>query len=292
MKRLKGSVFVILSAAIFGCMPMISKLVYASGVNTLSLVTVRSILAVPMLYIVLRLRRTGISVTFRELGSVSLLCAMGSAITPVLLFYSYNYISSGMATTLHFIYPVFVMLGCFFIYKEPIGRGKLLCVFLCVIGTALFYSPDSVNFVGVALALISGVTYAAYIIMLDKNDTRLMDPFKFQFWGSLCCAVVMLVICLLTDSFTLPKTAECWALCFIFALIVAVIGIMLFQVGVVLTGAQNAAILSTAEPIMGTVLGILIFDESFGIRNFWGLAAILAAVILLAIDEKKNAKAF
>ncbi|MBP1577290.1 MAG: DMT family transporter [Oscillospiraceae bacterium] len=284
---MKGYIFVMLSSAIFGCMPLVAKSVYASGVNTLSLVTLRSLLAVPMLYIVLRLRKTDISIKPKELGSVSLLCAMGSAITPTLLFYSYSYISSGMATTLHFIYPVFVMLGCFLIYKDPIGKTKLLCVFLCVIGTALFYSPDSVNAMGVALSLVSGVTYAAYIIMLDKNEVRLMDPFKFQFWGSLSCSIVMLVICLAADCLTLPQSIEIWAICLLFAFMVAVIGIMLFQVGVVLTGAQNAAILSTVEPIMGTVLGILIFDEVFGIRNLLGLAAILAAVILLAINENK-----
>lgn len=280
----------ILSAVIFGCMPLMAKRIYADGVNTLSLVAMRSLLALPVLYIIIKAVKIDMRISAREFGSVAILCAMGSAITPVLLLYSYNFISSGMATTLHFVYPVFVMLGCLLIYREPIGFIKGLCAALCCAGMACFYSPGEVNAVGVILAVVSGVAYAAYMIMLDKSEARFMNPVKFCFYGAAACAVFMLLFCILTGSLTLPKTAGGWALCVLFAVLVMVGAVMLFQVGVALIGAQKAAILSTFEPITGTVIGIAAFNEPFGIRNLMGLILILSAVIILTACDGKTEK--
>ena len=48
-KTLRGYLFVIASAFLFGCMPLITKLIYAEGVNSLSVVLLRNALALPVL---------------------------------------------------------------------------------------------------------------------------------------------------------------------------------------------------------------------------------------------------
>lgn len=47
MKELKGSVYAVISAIIFGCMPIVAKYLYAEGCNPVSLVVYRYSLALP-----------------------------------------------------------------------------------------------------------------------------------------------------------------------------------------------------------------------------------------------------
>ena len=57
------------------------------------------------------------------------------------LFRSYHTISAGMATTLHFVYPVFVLVGAALFCGERITPLKLLCLGLCMAGILCFYTP-------------------------------------------------------------------------------------------------------------------------------------------------------
>ena len=65
MKRemVKGYLWVIMSAVIFGCMPLGAKLIYSDGVNAMSLVFLRNALAVPVLAVLTKK-------TFGSLGLV------------------------------------------------------------------------------------------------------------------------------------------------------------------------------------------------------------------------------
>ncbi len=154
MKELKGSVYAVISAIIFGCMPIVAKYLYAEGCNPVSLVVYRYSLALPVL-LILALREqgkdererkaagepskrdSGMRITMSQLRQFIIL-STGFSLTPILLFSSYNYISSGSATTIHFSYPVLVILASVFIFKEKATWTKIASVVFCVIGLVLF----------------------------------------------------------------------------------------------------------------------------------------------------------
>lgn len=286
---LKGCIYVILSAVIFGCMPLMAKNIYAEGVNAISLVLLRNVLALPVLYLLLRAKKISIRPAKGQLKRIVLLGLYGSVLTPALLFYSYNYISSGMATTLHFVYPVFVLLGCAVLFHDKIGLVKGCCVLLCSIGMLFFYTPgEAAQFYGMALAVVSGITYAAYIVYLDKSGLGKENPFKTGFGMAAVCTLSLGSGVTLTGNLTLPKTLFGWMLCFFFAIAIMVGAVVLFQMGAAIVGPQRAAILSTFEPITGIVVGILAFCEPFGPKTMLGSALIIAAVVLLTVFDKKT----
>ena len=288
-KYLKGCAYIIVSAVIFGCMPLMAKNIYAEGVNAISLVLLRNVLAMPVLYLLLRAKKINIWPSNKgAVKRITLLGLYGSVLTPALLFYSYNYVSSGMATTLHFVYPVFVLLGCAVFFHDKIGLVKGCSVLLGSIGMLFFYTPgESAQFVGMALAIISGITYAAYIVYLDKSGLGKEHPFKIGFGMAFVCSAMLGTFVMLTGSLTLPKSFFGWALCFVFAMAVMVGAGALFQMGAAIVGPQRAAILSTFEPITGIAVGILAFNEPFGIKTALGSVLIIAAVVLLTVFDKK-----
>lgn len=288
-RTVKGYLFSILSAVVFGSLPAIAKLIYAEGLNPLSLVFFRNALAVPVLFGILRWKKISLRLTRRQavqLCPIGLLCGL---ITPGLLFLSYVYISSGMATTIHFSYPVFVLLGCALFFRDRITPVRALCVLSCTAGILLFYTPgESANLFGMAIAFISGITYAAYIIVLYRSCLREISPFLFSFYMCLESAVLLLAGLLLAGQFTLPATALGWFATLGLAVAASIVGVVLFQIGVSLIGPQNASILSTFEPITSITLGVLIYREPFGLKTALGAGLILLAVTLLSLAEKRK----
>ncbi len=290
LNKIKGYIYVALSAVVYGCMPLMAVNIYADGVNSISLVLLRSLLAVPAFFVLAVAKKVDLRIKTRDLLKTAGVFVMGSAVTPVLLFSSYNYISTGTATTLHFVYPALVVVGCALLFKEPAGKVQCLCALLCCVGAMMFCSFDgSFNFTGAGLAVVSGVTYAAYMIGLEKSGAGEIQPLKYCLYGSLGCSILMAVITASTGSLKLPQSAKGWAISAFFAIMVMLVAVMFFQIGVGFIGSKRAAILSTFEPITGMLVGVLVFNEPFGIKSAIGTVAILSSVVLLAVfDKNKN----
>jgi len=142
-RMLKGYLFAIISAVIYGCMPLMAKHIYADGVNAMTLVFLRNVLALPVLAVLAKLQNKTLKIPAKSLGAIGLLAAFGCCATPVLLFSSYHYIPSGTATVFHFIYPcLVVVIGVIFL-KKRVQVGTLLSLLLCLGGICLFYKPGA-----------------------------------------------------------------------------------------------------------------------------------------------------
>ena len=181
-RMVKGYLFTVLSAVIYGLIPMAAKIAYANGMNSISVIFFRNFLAIPILLGLTAAKGEPIRVSskkeFLQAATLALLC---TSITPLLLFTSYQYIPGGTATTFHFIYPAVTILGGVVLFRQKANAGRFLCVALCSLGIALFYTPgQELNLFGSAVALASGVTYALYILCLDHFNLSSMSRFKLS----------------------------------------------------------------------------------------------------------------
>ena len=291
-KLIKGYLFVIASAFIFGCMPLMAKFIYAEGVNSMSLVFLRNTLAIPMLGIIVVAQKGSLKVQPKALLPISAIAIMGCCLTPVLLFTSYNYIASGTATVFHFVYPAVVVLAGFLFLKKKMQIGTLLSVILCVVGIALFYDPNEpINFMGGAFALLSGFTYATYVVLLSIFKHKDISGFRFSFFITVVSALAMLIVCLVSGNLTFPTSITGWLLCLLFAFSLNVGAVVLFQQGTFLIGGERASILSTVEPITSIVAGAVIFHETIGFRTAIGSVLVILASLLIALFDMKTSKA-
>ena len=287
IKVVKGYLFIIASAFIFGCMPLMAKHVYAEGVNPISLVVLRNILSMPILFSLGLLNKESCRASRKALPFVLCVGVLGCALTPLLLFTSYNYISGGVATVLHFVYPALVLVLYFLFSKEKMTKSSVISIALCIIGIAMFYDVGgSLNIEGALLALASGLTYSVYIFLLGKYGRRGMGNFIFSFYVTSGAALVLLIVALLTDSLVFPTSLLGWLLCVLFAVMINVGAVVLFQVGTFIIGGQKAAIFSTIEPITGLIVGFLAFNESVSPLSIIGSALVISASILIATSKK------
>ena len=286
---IKGYALVILSAVLYGCMPLITRYIYAAGMNRESAVLMRNMLSLPALAVLTQVQYKSFKVPVKSLPAISALALLGSCITPLLLYGSYQYIATGTATVFHFIYPaVVVLIGLVFLGKK-LSKGMLCAVFICVAGICMFYNPnDPLDLTGCLFALVSGATYALYVVLLSGFRYKEVSGFKLGFYISAVCTVVMLAVCLVTDKLTLPTTLGGWLLCVLLALITNVCAVVMFQKGTFYIGGERASVLSTMEPVTGVILGVIAFSETVTVMAGIGAVLVIVACIMIAVADARQ----
>lgn len=287
---LTGYLFVIVSAVIYGCMPLMATHIYADGVNPLTLVFLRNALALPVLAAVAFCQQKTLKVPLSTLAPISILSLFGCCVTPVLLFSSYRFIPSGTATVLHFIYPCLVVVMGVVFFRKKVPFGTLLSLILCLVGIGLFYKPGgAIHWGGIGLALASGLTFATYVVLLSRYKSKQVTGFLFTFYIALASSVIAFLACVITGNLALPQSGKGWGLCLLFAIGVTVGAVVLFQQGTFRIGGERASILSTLEPITSVVVGVWLLGETIGLQDYLGAALVVAASVLIALFDMKKA---
>ena len=281
----RGIFLTVLSAVLYGLNPLFSKTINVGGCNSLTQTFARLAAGIVIFFILLVCSGSGsvrekLRLSRRELKDI-LICCIGYGLIGPLLFASYNYLASGLATTLHFVYPVLVVVACIAFRYERANRRKLVCCALCFAGILCFYTPGGdVSAYGVFLALASGVAWAYYIVHLNSSGLVTMAPFKLAFWLCVFSAVLVGGITLAMGEFVWPSTAFTRGALALYCC-VSTAASLLFQLGNRFIGAQSASMLSTFEPLTSVVIGILVYHEVLTVRLGIGIFCILLAVFLL-----------
>jgi len=281
-----GMVFAILSAVLFGSMPLFSKIAYAYGCNAYTVAFGRFLVgALGSGIVVTILPDISFRVTRPEFHKLAGLSVFYAA-TPVLLYEAYRGISTGLATTLHFTYPVIVMMIGTVAFHNRLHARQIICLFICVAGIACFYKPGQTESAsGMALAVASGFTYALYILFLGRSGLHRLHVMVVTFWISLLSATEIGLAALVGGKLTLFIPWQGWLAIVGLGLFATVLALALFQLGVFLCGDVKASLLSTFEPLTGVILGVLVFHEALTPRTVAGIALILLSTLLLVIDR-------
>jgi len=283
MYKTRGIIFTMLSAVIFGFTPILARIAYDGGSNGVTMAFLRSVLSLPVLIGILKYKGLSLKPTPQQFRNIVLAGGVGSALATILLYSSYKYIPVGMATTLHFVYPLLVALLCVFFLRERLDVWKIAALVAGTAGVAFFMERgSSAGILGVVLALASGVVFAFHVFWVDRSGLKNMYYYQLVFYLCICIAVVSGVFGTATGMLTFRLTPKAWLYSLLVSLFVSVAGLSMFQLGIRYIGATSASILSTLEPITSVVLGILVLGESVSPLKLTGCALILVSVICIA----------
>ncbi|MEG1547583.1 MAG: DMT family transporter [Clostridia bacterium] len=293
-ESVKGYLFVIVSAVIFGLSPIAAKVVYANGGTPIIVLLFRSA-SFPLLFMMAKGQRCSMKLTVTEGRKILILGLLGATITPLCTLNAYVLIPSGTATTIHYMYCVFILLECVLFYHDKLDIKKAICIALCMLGVFLLYAPDEAgNLLGLTLALISAITYATYSVYLEKSGMHAMNVFKIQFYMNLVSFICISTYTAISGQFAFSIAPAGWVIMIAYYSFGMVSASMLFQLGVHYIGSQRAAILSTFEPLTSVILGILVFGDLLNIRIIMGISIILMSAIIITTTRgavsKKQAK--
>lgn len=287
MNKTKGIAYGVLAAFIYGFTPILGKLTYLEGSNSISLTFYRNFLSIPFLFFMLKNKKIDLSINKSEGKKLAILASLGSTLTALTLYGAYNYISVGMTTTIHYIYPVLVTAVCVLIFKENISKEKIIALILSTLGVMLFFEGNF-SIIGVFLALLSGVAYAAHILYIDKSGLNAMYPFKIAFYLSIFSSFYLFVAGIISRNLVFAMTSRGWLLTVAVAFFVSFLANTFIPIGVKYAGPTVTSIVGMFEPITSVVLGILILKEPVTARSILACILILAGVFIVTITKDKK----
>lgn len=291
MKKSLGVLCAFASAFIFGFTPVLGKLSYAGGSNGVTLTFLRALIALPVLYLLIRANGQTLRLSREQARHILLIGILGPAATTLLLYSSYEYLPVGISTVLHFMYPVLVSLAEMLFFHEKATPAKLTALGLCTAGVVFFLESGSVRPLGIVLALLSGVTYTYYMLGVERSSLRSLHHFKLSFYFCLIGLLVSGVFGACTKTLRFQLSAEAWLFSALVSLFVSVGAITFFQLAITRIGAAPTAILSTLEPICSVLMGLLFLHESLSPAKLAGCGLILAGVVIATRAQLRKKEA-
>ena len=111
----KGYFLAALAAAAYGTNPAFAVPLYEGGMNPVSVLLFRYLLGLPLLALIMAARGISFRIAKEDVAPTAVL-GMLMAFSSLSLFESYNYMNSGIASTLLFVYPIMVavLMICFY----------------------------------------------------------------------------------------------------------------------------------------------------------------------------------
>lgn len=286
--KVKGTICGILAAISYGTNPLGALNLYADGLNANSVIFYRYALATLILAAIMVIQRKSFAVTRREF---KVLLALGvlMAGSSLALYCSFNFMDAGIASTILFVYPVMVAVIMAVFFKEKVTPVTIVSIVLALSGISLLYKGGDgavLSTVGVILVIISSLTYAVYIVVVNKSSLR-MSSVKLTFYVLFIGTLMIILYSFTGDSARLQPITSIHSLFYALLLAVfpTVISLILMVIAVHNVGSTPTAVMGALEPITAVCIGVFVFGEVFTIRLAVGCLLILAAVTLIVAGK-------
>ena len=281
----------IITGITYGLNPLFGIPLMNDGASIDSILFFRYGFSVVLLAAFLILSRQSFKVTPKQLGILLILGLLYTS-SSICLFESYKYIASGLATTLIFLYPVFVALIMVVLRVYPTWQVWLaiLATFVGVLILAQSDNTQTIDPIGVLLALGSGLSYAIFIVIV--NSSRIIRPISstmLTFYSLSVGMVIFYINTLLSpnDLTTGINGSSAW-LCLVgLAILPTIISTATLALSTRKIGATKASVLGVFEPITAIMVGTIAFNEPITTNIIVGISIAIAAIIFMIIATKK-----
>ena len=250
-----------------------------------SILFYRFFLAAVLLGLVLFLGRKSLKVTPQELFALAWLSLLytGSAL---FLFWGYDYLPSGVATTIIFLYPVFVAVIMAVFFGEKPSFFAYTAIVMALVGVALLSgvgSAEGVKIKGVLIEIMSALSYGLYIVGVNQSCVKHMGALKLTFYVFLFDAVTFLLFAVWKGGLQPVPGGMGQVNLVLLALVPTVLSNLSLVYAIKNIGSTFSSVLGAFEPLTAMIIGVLVFSEPFTRALAWGLVLIICAVSLIIL---------
>lgn len=286
----KGTLFAIIAAIIFGFTPVGSDLVFGMGSDPVTLTFHRNLLVIPVLFVIMIIKKIDFRLNLKQFLTLLMVGTAFRCFTNILLYSSYKYIGIGLATTIHFTYPVFTVVGAFILFGNKMGKSKILALTLAMIGIVLAGgSVNGTDFRGIIVAIASAVTYSAYMIGTEYTEIKKMNVTKVMFYTCIFNSIFLAAVDIPRGKINYALPGNVMFFSFIIAVGNSILAYFFLMEAIKRIGAGNVAVYSVLEPLTGIITGIAILGETLTLKATISCIMIFSAIIIpIFFDFKED----
>jgi drug/metabolite transporter (DMT)-like permease len=179
--------------------------------------------------------------------------------------------------------PFFVSIAAWFLFRERIARRLAVGMAIAFCGGFFMVAEsvrvDRLHLLGDAVAVVSAVFYAGYILAV-KQLRRNHSTWYVMAWTGLFAAPVMFLASAATRETLLPQTANGWLVLIALALISQIGGQGMIAYGLAHLSASVSAVLLMWQPVVAALLARWILKEPLTPLRALGGAIIIAGILI------------
>ena len=293
--KLNGVFYAAVSSASFGFSPLFSLGLLAAGLSGFDVLSYRWLIAgvVLMIYALCKKKSLRLN-SMSEAWKIFLLSALRS-ITSITLLIGYANISSGIASTINFMYPVIVTLCMMIFFGEKRSFMDIVAIAVSIFGVYLLASGDSIvveggnTRLGLRCSLISAFSFAAYYIVMKQLRADKIEVVKFTTWIMMLSAFYFIVCAFIFQGkITMISGTSNWLNVLGLGLWATMVSNITGVKAIRRIGPTYTSILGALQPVTAVVLGVLFLGEHLYMRSCIGIFLILVAVSVVVMHQKKH----
>lgn len=290
MNKLNGFLYGLLSSASFGLIPLFAIPVMQQGMDFWSVLCYRFLFAALALAGIVVLNRQSFSIRRKEWLPLTGLAFLyvGSA---VFLLWGYQYMASGVATTLHFMYPVMTTIIMMLFFGERKSPWRILAIVLATGGVFLLSqsegstSGESAGPLAIFIVLVSALCYALYLVTVSQLKSIEMKGLKMTFFVFLLGSIILWTGVSVSGGIAPIADATQLGNLVMLALVPTVVSNLALVRAIKYIGSTLTSVLGAMEPVTAVGVGILIFGEAFTASIGLGIGLIIAAVTVIILRK-------
>lgn len=287
-----GYVAGIVTGVTYGLNPLFAVPLMRQGVQVDTILFFRYFLAVIILGIWLMFRKENFRINlhqFRQLVILGLFFSMSS----FSLFEAYNYIPSGIATTIVFLYPVLVALIMVFLKVYPTWQVwiSIAVTFLGVLFLSKGDGAQTIHWKGLVLSFASALSYAIFIVIVNRSKSvHQISNTMLTFYALLTGVIVFSIHAAASRTPLLSGIhgLGSWANLAGLAIFPTIVSTATLAMATRIIGATKASVLGVFEPVTAILVGAIAFGESITLNVVTGIFMTMAAIIFMIASPSSS----
>ena len=295
----QGFAFAIGAALLFSCKPIIIKWAYTYGIDALSLMLLRMVLALPVylaigiLLIQKQKRAQQNKLTFRHGLAAAFVGLFGYYLASFLDLKGLELANAQLERIILYAYPTLVVILGAVIFKHKVTKQQLGALALCYAGIICIFLQDlslqgKQVIQGSLLILLSALSYAVYMLFSKKHIDRL-GSLLFTCISMTSATVATIIhtglVLTITGSDSSGFNSNNWefspelmAIVLLLTFAATVVPSFMISEAVKRIGAANAALTGTVGPIMTSIMAVVLLGEVFTLYHGLGMVLVILGV--------------
>jgi drug/metabolite transporter (DMT)-like permease len=220
-----------------------------------------------------------------------LLGAIGYSGAAFFYFTAIENMSTGVSIVIWYIYPVFVVLIGWAVFKTKPKRHTIFSLISAMIGVAITAGqPGNATTKGVILVLLSSLTYTFYTLSGSRafKRTDLYTGVTFVMTGAATAFWLYWILAPSSTPVTFPQQTIGWIWIVALAIFSTVLSTSTLFAGLKILGPNTTSVVNTVEPVLNIVAGILFLNEVFSLQQGVGAVFVVGALVYLGVHETRS----
>jgi len=284
-----GLLFAIGGTALFGLKSIFIKLAYAEGVDTVTLMTLRMLIAGPFYLLMLGwlLRKPDtVKPVYKELLIISGLGFLGYYMSSLLDMEGLNYISAQLERLTLYTYPIITTLLGWLFLKEVITRRIVMALILTYSGVLLLYAHETLGnaentHLGVILVMGAATTFSCYVVFSKRYISRFGSRLFTSIAMLASTGFVLIHFSVTHEVSDLFINNSAWLYAFLLAIFSTLIPSFMVSEAIARVGAAKTSIVGTIGPVFTILMAVIILGEPFGWFHLGGMLLVMFGVSFL-----------